>query len=122
MIYTFNFTNRNYKEFSFKEVVLGIITVPFASPLKEIDRMANAYWKENGLKVDENEKNWGTFCLRRKGNDTAVTLFVFHGITKDMTGRVIDAAISDMSLWNGIEPTFDDYKRINIEFENQFID
>ena len=81
-----------------------------------------AFWKANGIEIKEGEKNWGQYCLKRKDSDIAVTLFVFSELKRNRTGRAIDTALKSMEVWNGIEPTFDDYKKINREFEEQFID
>ena len=123
MTYTFKFTNRRGgKVCSFNKVVMGIISVNKDTTKDEIDKLARAYWKENGVELKDDENSWGRFYLKRKDDDIAVTLSVFCGLTKERTGWAIDSVLKVMETWNGIEPTFDDYKRINKEFEEQFID
>jgi hypothetical protein len=41
-------------------------------------------------------------------------------LKEEETGTVIDTAVSYLSGFLGIEPTFDDYIRINKEFKEQY--
>ena len=119
--YTFKFTNRRPKdECSFVKMTMGIISVKETDTNDAISEQARAFWRENGITryEDGKDKPWGRYCLSRRGNSDGVALFVIQNLKNP--SWAIDFGLKYMEVYNGIEPTFADYKRINKEFDEQF--
>ena len=119
--YTFKFKNRRpINECSFVNLTMGIISIKESDTDDEVSEQARAFWHENGITQyeDKEKKPWGRYCLSRRGEHDGVALFVIQNLKNP--SWAIDFGLEYMRVYNGIEPTFQDYKRINMEFEKQF--
>ena len=119
--YTFNFRNRRpIDECSFVNITMGIISVKKSDTDEEISEQARTFWRENGITryEDGKDKPWGRYVISRRGDNDGVALFVIQGLKNP--SWAIDFGLDYMRTFNGIEPTFQDYKRINQEFEKTF--
>ena len=123
-IYTFKFKNRRpIDECSFVNLTMGIIDASKEETDEEINAKALEFWRGTGVgKFETDDIPWGNYVIARKDGDPGegVALFVLQGLKKSGTAWAIDHSLKYMEKVNGIEPTFADYKRINIEFEEQF--
>ena len=127
--YTFEFSNRRTgSDVSFKtcRLLISAIDLDLESDKenkKAYDKMeesATEFFRRNNCATDG--KNAAKFSFKRcKDNDTVACAFMpVANLKEEETGAAIDNAMGYLSGFLGIEPTFDDYIRINKEFKEQY--
>ena len=127
--YTFEFSNRRTgSDVSFKTCRLLISTVDLdlesdKENKKAYDKMeesATEFFRRNNCATDG--KNAAKFSFERcKDDNTVACVFMpVANLKEEETGAAIDNAMGYLSGFLGIEPTFDDYIRINKEFKEQY--
>ena len=127
--YTFEFNNRKMGiDVSFKTCRLLISTIDLdlgsdKEKKKAYDKMeesATEFFRRNNCATDG--KNAGRFSFKRcKDDNTVACAFMpVANLKEEETGAAIDNAMGYLSGFLGIEPTFDDYIRINKEFKEQY--
>lgn len=127
--YTFEFSNRRTgSDVSFKTCRLLISAIDLdlendKEKKKAYDKMeesATEFFRRNNCATDR--KNAAKFSFKRcKADGSIACAFMpVANLKEEETGTVIDAAVGYLSGFLGIEPTFDDYIRINKEFKEQY--
>ena len=127
--YTFEFSNRRTgSDVSFKtcRLLISAIDLDLESDKenkKAYDKMeesATEFFRRNNCATDG--KNAAKFSFKRcKDDNTVACAFMpVANLKEEETGAAIDNAMGYLSGFLGIEPTFDDYIRINKEFKEQY--